>query len=225
MIRTFGCEATLHIHRDLCNKLNDHSIPGIHIGIAQGKKAFLVYDPQTRKVHESWDVHFFENAKSVLECVTIEVEPYDSPTHVVVPTEEDDVINAGDKDERMEVDEEMDSPDATPEPKQSEPRRSGCIRHAPIPDDDPRFEKSTYNCDHDLVGVTQVLMAEIKIPRTYEDAMNRPDSGSWLEACAEELGALRETNTYVPVRVSEADPHNVVGCRWVFAIKKMPMVR
>ena len=53
--------------------------------------------------------------------MTIEVEPYDSPTHVVIPTEEDDVINAGDKDERMEVDEEMDSPDATPEPKQSEP--------------------------------------------------------------------------------------------------------
>jgi len=69
--------------------------------------------------------------------VTIEVEPYDSPTHVVIPTEEDDVINAGDKDERMEVDEEMDSPDATPEPKQSEPHRSGHIRHVPIPDDDP----------------------------------------------------------------------------------------
>src|SRR5258707_5160000 len=220
MIRTFGCEATLHIHRDLCNKLDDHSIPGIHIGIAQGKKAFLVYDPQTRKVHESRDVHFFENAKSISERVTIEVEPYDSPTHVVVPTEEDDVINAGDKDERMEVDEEMDSPDATPELKQSEPCRSGRIRHAPIPDDDPQFEKSTYNCDHDLVGVTRGLMAEIKIPHTYEDVMNRPDSGSWLEACAEELGALRETNTYVPVRVSEADPHNVVGCRWVFAIKK-----
>src|SRR5260221_4075892 len=220
MICTFGCEATLHIHRDLCNKLDNCSIPGIHIGIAQGKKAFLVYDPQTRKVHESRDVHFFENTKSVSERVTIEVEPYDSPTHMVVPTEEDDVINAGDKDERMEVDEEMDSPDATPELKQSEPCRSGRICRMPIPDHDAQFEKSTYNCDHNLVGITQVLMAEIKIPHTYEDAMNRPDSDSWLEACAEELGALRETNTYVPVRVSEADPHNIVGCQWVFAIKK-----
>ncbi len=49
MICNFGCEVTLHIHHDLCHKLDNHSIPGIHIGIAQGKKAFLVYDPQTCK--------------------------------------------------------------------------------------------------------------------------------------------------------------------------------
>ena len=49
---------------------------------------------------------------------------------------------------------------------------------------------------------------------------NCPDSDAWLEACTEELGALREMNTYIPVRESEVDPHNVVGCRWVFAIKK-----
>src|SRR5258708_31327038 len=63
-------------------------------------------------------------------------------------------------------------------------------------------------------------MAKIKIPHNYEDAMNCSDSNAWLEACTEELGVLRETNTYVPVRESEADPHNVVGCWWVFPIKK-----
>ncbi len=89
MICTFSCEATLHIHCNLCHKLDDCSIPGIHIGIAQGKKVFLVYDPQTCKVHKSWDVHFFKNAKSISECVTIEVEPYDSPTHVVIPIEDE----------------------------------------------------------------------------------------------------------------------------------------
>src|SRR5260221_12252263 len=49
MICNFGCEVTLHIHHDLCHKLDNHSITGIHIGIAQWKKAFLVYDPQTCK--------------------------------------------------------------------------------------------------------------------------------------------------------------------------------
>ena len=63
-------------------------------------------------------------------------------------------------------------------------------------------------------------MAKIKIPHTYEDAMNHSDSDAWLEACTEELGVLRETNTYVPVHESKADPHNVVGCWWVFTIKK-----
>src|SRR5258708_13105098 len=89
MIHTFGCEATLHIHHDLCQKLDDHSIPGIHIGIAQGKKAFLIYDPQTQKIHESRDVHFFEHKKEVSEQVTIEVESFDSPTHVVIPTKDE----------------------------------------------------------------------------------------------------------------------------------------
>ena len=70
------------------------------------------------------------------------------------------------------------------------------------------------------MGVTQVLMADIKVPHTYEDAMNHSDSDAWLEACAEELSALREMKMYIPVHESEADPHNIVGCRWVFAIKK-----
>src|SRR5258708_34840314 len=48
------------------------------------KKAFLVYDPQTQKVHKSQYVHFFENTKAILECVPIDGESYDSPPHVVV---------------------------------------------------------------------------------------------------------------------------------------------
>jgi len=147
MIRTFGCEATLHIHHDLHNKLDDHSIPGIHIGIAQGKKVFLVYDPQTRKVHKSWDVHFFKNAKSVSECVTIEVEPYDSPTHVVVPVENESIVNPDNIDRRMDHEKEMDLADAIPEPEQIKPCHSGRIRHTPILDNDSRYEKSTYNPD------------------------------------------------------------------------------
>src|SRR5260370_36901010 len=52
MISTFSCKATLHIHCDHHCKLDDHSIPGIHLGLAQGKKAFLVYNPKSCKIHE-----------------------------------------------------------------------------------------------------------------------------------------------------------------------------
>ena len=99
----------------LCQKLDNHSIPGIHIGIAQGKKAFLIYDPQTHKVHESQDDHFFENTKSILEHVTIEVEPHGSQTHIVIPIEE----NADHVNERAEDDMEIGSAvvDPLPEPK------------------------------------------------------------------------------------------------------------
>ena len=89
MIRSFGCKATIHTHCDLHNKLDNHSTPGIHLGIAQGKKAFLVYNPQTCKVNELRDVHFFEKDKVGLEHITIKVESFDSPTHVVVPQDND----------------------------------------------------------------------------------------------------------------------------------------
>src|SRR5260221_2959627 len=103
----------------LCQKLDNHSIPGIHIGIAQGRGAFLIYDPQTHKVHESQDVHFFENTKSILEHVTIEVEPHGSQTHIGVPIEGE---HADHVDERVEDDMEIGS-DPVPEPEssQSEP--------------------------------------------------------------------------------------------------------
>ena len=53
--------------------------------------------PHTHKVHESWDVHFFENAKFISEHVTIEVEPYGSQTHIDIPIEDE---NADHVDER-----------------------------------------------------------------------------------------------------------------------------
>ena len=40
-------DSTSPYERYTGNKLDNHSIPGIHIGIALGKKAFLVYDPHT----------------------------------------------------------------------------------------------------------------------------------------------------------------------------------
>jgi hypothetical protein len=241
MIRTFGCKVTLHIHRDLRQKLDDRSIPGIHLGLAQGKRAFLVYDPQTRKVHESRDVHFFEGAVEGSERVTIEAASPNSTTHVVVPVEnlrEEDVEDGADDEEDEERvsgevegrsdQEEMEghTPESviTPIPERPEPRRSGRVRHAPVRDDDPRYEASSY--DHrtvrtsESVGVSWALVTKADVPRTYKEALNRSNSDSWLEACTEELVALKETGTYIPVHRRDVEAQNVVGSKWVFALKR-----
>ncbi len=60
----------------------------------------------------------------------------------------------------------------------------------------------------------------MKVLHTYKDAMSCLDLDAWLEACTEELGALREMRTYILVHEDEVDPHNVIRCRWVFALKK-----
>ena len=59
-IRTFGCKATVTVPEKQRNKLASCSITGIHLGLTVGKKAFVVYDPSTQRVHESRDVHFFK---------------------------------------------------------------------------------------------------------------------------------------------------------------------
>src|SRR5260370_42017583 len=43
-VHTFGCKATITIPEKQCNKLSSHSITRIHLGLAIGKKAFVVYD-------------------------------------------------------------------------------------------------------------------------------------------------------------------------------------
>ena len=65
-----------------CDKLANCSITGLHLGLAIGKKAFIIYDPLTKWIHESHDIHFFEGS-SDSKHVTIEVLGIELPTHVV----------------------------------------------------------------------------------------------------------------------------------------------
>ena len=95
--------------------------PGIYLGVAHGKKAFLVYNPLTRKVNESRDVHFFKRSDTESECVTIKVESHNSLTHVVVPQDEGvGSGNMGEGDEDNRVDSPL-SNDNEPEPEPSPP--------------------------------------------------------------------------------------------------------
>src|SRR5260370_36343788 len=71
-ICTFSCKATIAIPEKQRDKLSSCSITGIHLGLAIGKKAFIVYDPNMHKVLKSHNVHFFEGG-SESECVTIEI--------------------------------------------------------------------------------------------------------------------------------------------------------
>jgi len=79
-IQTFGCKATIAVPEKQHDKLSSHSITGVHLGLAIGKKAFIVYNPTTQRVHKSQDVHFFEGMPES-KCVTIEVPDVDSPSH------------------------------------------------------------------------------------------------------------------------------------------------
>ena len=119
-------------------------------------------------------MHFFEKDEVKLECITIEVESFDSPTHVVVP--QDDDVGLRDVNEGVDGNRE-DSPLSEDEhiPEESQPHHSTRVRQAPVPDDNPRYEKSSYNRPSqtpDSVGISWAMTANGNIPHTYADAMN-----------------------------------------------------
>lgn len=55
-------------------------------------------------------------------------------------------------------------------------------------------------------------------PRSWKEAMRRPDSDLWFQAALEEFNALVENGTFTPVRL--APGQKPIGCRWVFKVKR-----
>ncbi len=141
---------TLTIPDKQCDKLANCSITGLHLGLAIGKKAFIIYDLLTKQIHESHNVHFFEGS-SDSECVTIEVPGMESPTHVVHGsndvTSTEGRIEERDKEAVDDGDGDGDA-EETSGPLPIEPHRSGQEHQGQMRNDDDRYFVSSYNRSH-----------------------------------------------------------------------------
>jgi hypothetical protein len=60
-LRTFGCIAYAHIPSELRKKLDDRSEKCIFTGYSETSKAYMLYNPLTKKLILSRDVQFLEN--------------------------------------------------------------------------------------------------------------------------------------------------------------------
>ena len=63
-LRVFGCRAFMYLHkqqRSSTSKLAARAMPGIFVGYSNEAKAWLVWDPISKKVHTSRDVKFIES--------------------------------------------------------------------------------------------------------------------------------------------------------------------
>src|SRR5260370_26129108 len=110
-----------------------------------------------------------------------------------------------------------------------EPQQSGHEHWTQILDDDDCYFVSSYKrIDQSKspgthqVGASYAYMVQGDVPNTYKDTMSCSNSNAWLDACQDELLSLQETWNYVPVHVEEVEADNVVGCQWVFALKRGP---
>ena len=58
------------------------------------------------------------------------------------------------------------------------------------------------------------------VPQTHQQAISGPDAKRWQEAMEEEMGSLRENDTYTVTPLPEG--RQTVGGRWVYALKDGP---
>ena len=97
--------------------------------------------------------------------MTIQVESVDSPSHVVVPVEGERPVSTDDVTAEVESNGEMDLAPSNPIPKPDHPtgpHQLNHLCHAPVPDDDPQYQVSSYNHTQALpesVGISCALLA------------------------------------------------------------------
>ena len=136
------------------------------------------------------------------------------------------------------------SPYPTPIPP-PEVRRSTRIRNPPMRDDDPIYKVSSYKgknkaqpsaekemavSEPQIIELTEngTMNDEVKAnkatlgsePRTFEEAMARPEAAEWREAAAEEMRMFVEKELFE--EVMRPKNRRVVGCKWIFKEKRGP---
>ena len=235
-LREYGCQAWVQIPKKHRAKFDHQSIQCQYLGFAKGKKAFLLFDPANRRIIESRDVKFHEDAdKERIILANDDDEDWveeEGATGRDVDAGVELSASGGDVDiENRSTtppvnDDEDTATEPTPSPIAPPPlRRSGRTRRAPTPDDDPKFFVGSRNPKEPILAPEDetseiadfsAFMSTTE-PQSYKEAMRREDASSWLEAMAVEMTSQRKVGTFVEVpRPADA---NILPCRWVYAFK------
>ena len=171
------------------------------------KKAYRCIDWGTRTVYESQDVIFDKGITMGHERVVVEVEPsldieYDVTSSPLAITEDED-NNLLDLLESVDEDNEDENPLVVPplvpsSPPQLGPCRSTRIHCPPVPDDDSRYEVTSYaskrkgeSANNIQVNVANIQGKELEM---YEETMSSTDASLWKATYAEELISFVMTN-------------------------------
>lgn len=87
----------------------------------------------------------------------------------------------------------------------------------------PPAKLSEYECDFlSYEEEFEVMMCMIvedggTEPRSYQEALQDPDSDKWIEAAIEEMISLKKNKTWV--LVNRPKGQKAIGCRWLFKRK------
>lgn len=220
-IRVFGSRAFVHIPDAQRDKLAAKSLVCTLLGYARNRKAYKLVHRPTRRFLESRDVVFDEGGIPTRVTLEHNVPTPVAPSAAVSASTPQTIITpppepANETPSAPQSNEEH-APTPTPVPI-TRPKR---ITRAPVRDDDDRYAVSSYRLrkrpdEHARVA----KIDDAGDPRTYAEAMMRPDATEWEAACEAEKRVFEHMGVYEVVPRPKG--RKVVGSRWVFRIKRGP---
>lgn len=196
--RVFGSEAYVHVPDQKRTKLDPKSKKLLFVGYDNNSRNYRLFDPSTRKITISRNVLFNEKVKGFIE----------NPNIVPIMIDENYEAPEPDVQQNLQIDEPEfnileDNENEIPEQENPPNLRPG--REIRLPS---RFEGFELN------------IAEVEIPRTYQEALKCDEAEHWKTAINEEFDALRKNQTWDEV---EPPPgKKIISSRWVFRVKRSP---
>lgn len=200
-LKVFGSVAYARISTPLRPKLDQRGAKAIMLGYDESTKNYRLVDWENNKIIRSRDATFLEDKMGGCEQVVVEdafdqkrEQPSQLPKYA---SEYDEATNENKQAYFDSIDNAIEAPSAV---------RTTSGRTTRLP---TRFT------DYITYAVKEQDATE---PSNYEQAMQGKDSKKWIESMNEEFRNFTKNHTWDIVDYPSG--RNVLGCRWVFKVKR-----
>lgn len=212
-LRTFGCEAMVHLPKEKRKKWDSKAHKMIFVGYCENTKGYRFIIPTSKNIIKSRDAVFLESTVK-RNYVPLELsETKMNKINVMEEIEDNGSTTSFESTENGKYT-EIDSEYLPDESIETNPCSSMNLR--------PRIKQlNTNKQENTYLCLNEELQQDIPdIPVTYEEAIKSIESKEWRKSIDEELEAHHKNETWTLVK----KPSNakVIGCRWVFRIKDEP---
>lgn len=226
-LRTFGCICYPWLRPYTVSKLEPASRPCIFVGYSLTQSAYKCFDPTTGKVLISRHVRFLEQAVAdfshSLPSSSSEATPSSLPLSMIRISPP------------VQQPEPHDAPNSPPQlPEQHSLGSDMSLAHDVAPENVPRRSSRQRTLSRQLEGFQTELLPSLHHQATANVSTKHPlpaetipssvsqalKISHWRQAMAEEVTALASHGTWDLVPPPENC--NLVGCKWVFAVKRKP---
>jgi hypothetical protein len=248
-LRVFGCVAYAQLAKEQRNnKLDQTSIRGIFVGYTPTARQYRVYNPETGAVGRYSTVRFDEERKGGTLLAPAENRPLWTEVrdaHDTQDTQDQDstlpdgdtiVVRAPSPGPREDRGGRTPSPSPPQSRASSPPASPEHMQDAgeapPAPLRRPRDADEANAGRPRRIGVRlperyrepqarqAIVSQEISTPTSYDEAISGPQKRQWEAAINEEIQSLLSNIVWELVDTPKGV--NIVSCKWVFKIKRLP---